>query len=176
MIQVLNSGDELNRSSGISAPGFIVVCVTDSSKEEEKIPLKRKKGLRELLTSKAKGLAPKDASGSQPLPTLPPPPPPPVNPFTSANLKKRKKDKEVVEEGEVIPLDEGVPPTLLKTSKAKGNGFSIKSKDAETVAEVRPPNPTWNPWLDLDSVAIPWNSSIKKFQRGSTHYVAKALE
>ena len=44
MIQVLNSGDELNRSSGISAPGFIVVCVTDSSKEEEKIPLKRKKG------------------------------------------------------------------------------------------------------------------------------------
>ena len=155
MIQVSNSGDELDRSSGVSAPGFTVACVADSSKEEEKIPLKRKKGLYELLTSKAKGLAPKDASGSQPLPTLPPPPPPPVNPFTSANLKKRKKDKEVVEEGEVIPLDEGVPPTLPKTSKAKGRGFSIKSKDAETVVELRPPNPALNPWLDLDSVAIP---------------------
>ena len=93
-----------------------------------------------------------------------------------ANLKKRKNDKEVVEEGEVIPLDEGVPPKLPKTAKGKGRGFSVKSKDAKTVAEVRLPNPTWNPRLDLDSVAIPWNSSIKEFQRGSTHYVAKALE
>ena len=146
MIQVSNSGDELDRSSSISAPRFTIACVADNSKEEEEeeeIPLKRKNGLCELLTSKAKGLAPKDASGSQPLPTLPPPPPPPsVNPFVLANLKKRKNDKEVVEEGEVIPLDEGVPPKLPKTAKGKGRGFSIKSKDAETVAEVRLPNPT----------------------------------
>ena len=142
MIQVSNSGDELDRSSGISAPKFTIACVADNSKEEEEeeeIPLKRKKGLCELLTSKAKGLAPKDASGSQPLPTLPLPS---VNPFVLANLKKRKNDKEVVEEGEVIPLDEGVPPKLPKTAKGKGRGFSIKSKDAETVAEVRLPNST----------------------------------
>ena len=92
--------------------------------------------------ARLRGLAPKDASGSQPLPTLPPPPSPSVNPFMLANLKKRKNDKEVVEEGEVIPLDEGVPPKLPKTAKGKGRGFSVKSKDAETVVEVRLPNPT----------------------------------
>ena len=62
------------------------------------MPLERKRGLHELLASKAKGSAPKDASGAQ----LPPPPLPPplsVNPFTLASLKKRKKDKEVVKEG-----------------------------------------------------------------------------
>ena len=92
--------------------------------------------------ARLRGLAPKDASGSQPFPTLPPPPLPSVNPFVLANLKKRKNDKEVVKEGEVIPLDEGVPPKLPKTAKGKGRGFSVKSKDAETVAEVRLPNPT----------------------------------
>ena len=60
MIQVSNSGDELDRSSGISAPKFTIACVADNSKEEEEeeeeIPLKRKKGLCELLTSKAKGV------------------------------------------------------------------------------------------------------------------------
>ena len=69
MIQVSNSGDELDRSSGISAPRFTIACVADNSKEEEEeeeIPLKRKKGLCELLTSKAKGLAPKDALGFHP--------------------------------------------------------------------------------------------------------------
>jgi len=33
------------------------------------------------------------------------PPPLSINPFAPANLKKRKKDKEVVDEGEVVPLD-----------------------------------------------------------------------
>ena len=48
MIQVSNSGDELDRSSSISAPRFTIACVADNSKEEEEeeeIPLKRKKGL-----------------------------------------------------------------------------------------------------------------------------------
>ena len=53
-----------------------------------------------------KGPVPKDASGSQPLPTFSPPPPPTVNPFTVANLKKKRKEKEVAEGGELIPQKE----------------------------------------------------------------------
>ena len=124
----------------------------------------KKKGLRELLAGRAKGLAPKDASRSQLPPTLPLTPPPPslVNLFTPTNLKKRKKDKEVVKEGEVVPLDEGVPPKLPKTTKGKGRVSSIESKESEPLAEVRPPNQAWNPRLELDGAAIPWNFSIRE--------------
>ena len=78
--------------------------------------------MRELLTDKAKGSAPKDVSGSQPLLPLPPPPPPPppppsFNSFTPANLKKRKKEKKVVEEGELVLQKEGLPPKQQKTAK-----------------------------------------------------------
>lgn len=67
----------------------------------------KKKGLRDLL--KARGLGSKDASGSQP-PHMPPPPPPPINVFASAGLKKRNKDKERIEERELVPQKDGVPP------------------------------------------------------------------
>lgn len=52
--------------------------------EEKEMPLDRKKGLRELLANRAKGLGPKDASRSK----LPPPPTPTptINPFELANL------------------------------------------------------------------------------------------
>ena len=44
------------------------------------------------------------------------------------------------------------------------------------MAEVRLQNPVWNPQLKLDETAIPWNSTIKEFQRGNAHYFANALE
>ena len=75
------------------------------------------RGFRELLSDRAKGSAPKNASRSQPpfpLPPppfpLPPPPSPSVNPFSLANLKKGKKKKKVAKEGELVPQKEGVPP------------------------------------------------------------------
>ena len=70
MIQDSDSEDELERSLGVYAFGFIVTCVANSSEEEEEeeekeeMPLERKMSLRELLTGKAKGLVLKDASGS----------------------------------------------------------------------------------------------------------------
>ena len=102
--------------------------------------LERKEGLYELLVSRAKGLAPKDASRSQL-----PPPSPSANPFALANLKKRKKDKEVVKEGELVPYNEGVPPKLPKMAKGKGRASSAEGREADHVAEVRPLNPAWNP-------------------------------
>lgn len=96
------------------------------------MPLDRKRGLHEFLANRAKGSVPKDASGSQPLP----PPPPSVNPFALANLKKRKKDKEVTKEGELVPHKEEVPPKLQKTAKGKGRAFPVQSKKDRHVAEV----------------------------------------
>ena len=75
----------------------------NSSEEEEKMALDRKKGLKKLLVDRAKGSVQKDTSRSQPLPTLlPPPPPPAVNLLAMPNLKKKRKEKEVAEEGEVV--------------------------------------------------------------------------
>lgn len=101
------------------------------------MPLERKKGLRELLMSRVKGSVLKDSSVSQLPPALPLPPPPSVNPFSLANLKKRKKDKEVANEGELVLRDEGVPPKLPKTANGKGRASSIESKEAKLMVEVR---------------------------------------
>ena len=112
VIEVLDLEDELDRSSSVRSTGFVIACIT-SSLEEEEIPLERKKGpsLRELLMDRSEGSASKDTSGSQL------PPPPSASPSVPANLRKRKKDKEVVEEGELVPSNEGVPPTVSKASK-----------------------------------------------------------
>ena len=92
-----------------------------------------------------------------------PPPFPSTNLFAPVNLKKRKKDKQVVEEGELVPYNEGVPPTMPKTAKGKGRASSVESKEVEHVDKVCPLNPAWNPRLQLDDVAIPWNSTITEF-------------
>ena len=118
--------------------------------KEEEMSLKRKRGLRELFASRANGLSPKDASGSQL-----PPPHPSANPFALANLKKRKKDKEVVEEGELVPYNEGVPPKLPKTAKGKGRTSSAKGREVDHEAKVCTLNPAWNLELELDGAAIP---------------------
>ena len=60
-------------------------------------------------------------------------------------MKKRKKDKEVVEEGELVSYNEGVPPKMPKTAKGKGRTSSAKGKKVEHVVEVHPLNPAWNP-------------------------------
>ena len=71
--------------------------------------LNKKKGLRELLADRAKGSTPKDTSQSQPHLPIPFPPPLAINPFAPTYLKKRKKEKVVAKEGELVPQKEMVP-------------------------------------------------------------------
>lgn len=104
MIWVLDLEDELDRSLGICPSRFIVACVDRSSEE---MVLDGKRGLRNIIMSKGKGSAPKDASESQPSLL---PPSLSVNPFVPANLNKKRKEKEVAEEGELVPPKEKVPP------------------------------------------------------------------
>ena len=58
----------------------------------------------------------------------------------------------------------------------KGWAFLVESREDPSVAEVHKQHHTWAPWLELDRAAIPWNSSIREFQRGHSSYVAEALE
>ena len=66
------------------------------------------------------------------------------------NLKKKRKEKEIAEEGEVVPQKEH---KWQKTTKDKGQASSVKSKEAEHSANVH--HPTWNPQLELDGAVVP---------------------
>ena len=55
-------------------------------------------------------------------------------------------------------------------------GDSVESRDEENRAEMRVPPRTWSPKLELDGVAIPYNASIREYNRGRAGYVADALE
>nr|POE81197.1 hypothetical protein CFP56_30387 [Quercus suber] len=122
------------------------------------MPLERKNGssLHELLAGRSRGSASKDAWGSL---LLRPPPSPVVSSFAPVNMRKRKKDKEMAEERELVHSNEGVPPKVPKTVKGKQMASLAKSKEAE-----------------LDGAAIPWNSTIREFHSGNAHYLANALE
>ena len=41
---------------------------------------------------------------------------------------------------------------------------------------MRLPQRVWSPWLEVDGVAIPWNASIREYQRGHSAHVAESLE
>ena len=55
-------------------------------------------------------------------------------------------------------------------------GNSLESRDEENPAEVRAAPRVWGPRLELDGVAIPYNASIREYNRGRAGYVAEALE
>ena len=101
VVQVSDSEDKLDKSSGVHTPRFIVARVDDSLEEEkeEEMALNRKKGLSDLLADRAKGSTPKNASGFHPPLSLPPLPPPTVNLFAIGNIKKKRKEKELAKEG-----------------------------------------------------------------------------
>lgn len=84
--------------------------------------------------------------------------------------KKKIKEKEI-KKGEIAP-----PKGLKqqKTTKDRKKETSVESKEAEHLANVR--HPTWNPKLELDGTALPWNSSIREFQKGHAYHVAEVQE
>ena len=61
-------------------------------------------------------------------------------------------------------------------AKDKGRASTIESREDQNVAEVCHQNLAWALQLELDGAAIPWNSTIREFQKGHAHYLAEALE
>ena len=87
---------------------------------------------------------------------------------------KKKRPVDTSEEGEVVAQ----PTKQQKTTRAPRSrrGNSSESRDEENLAEVRATPRTWNPKLELDGVAIPYNASVREYNRGRAGYVANALE
>lgn len=73
------------------------------------------------------------------------------------NLKKKKKEKEIADEGKVDSRDEVVPPKQQKTAQVKGKGkaSSAESRKDQTLAEVRPLYLVWDLRVGLKGAAIP---------------------
>jgi len=98
VVQVSISKDELERFSGVRTPGLVIARIDDSSEDEEEMILNRKKGLKELLVERNNGTL-----GSQPLLALPLSSFPTVSLLPIPNLKRKRKEKEIAEEGDVVP-------------------------------------------------------------------------
>ena len=128
----------------------------------------------------SKGQSSKGQSSKAPTPpqgkTLPP-----VAPTDTSDLGlkvnpdlKKKRPADTPKEGEVVAQ----PTKQQKTTRAPRNrrGNSSESRDEENLAEVRTTPRVWSPRLELDGVAIPYNASIREYNRGRAGYVAEALE
>ena len=52
----------------------------------------------------------------------------------------------------------------------------MDSREEQNRADVRMTQRTRSPQLELDRAPIPWNASVREFQRGQAGYIAEALE
>ena len=71
---------------------------------------------------------------------------------------KKKRPIDAPKEGEMVAQ----PTKQQKTTRAPRSrrGNSAERRDEENLAEVRTTPRTWSPKLELNGVAIPYNSSI----------------
>ena len=52
----------------------------------------------------------------------------------------------------------------------------MESREDLEQAEVRMPPCTWSPRLEVDEAAIPYNASVREYNRGRVGYIDEALE
>ena len=110
---------------------------------------KKRPGLKGLLASRNKGGSLKEATKTQP-PVIPPPAlPTDLSLMAMPNLKKRRPDHEL-EEGEVAPRKDNKQQKVAKDPRDK-RGASVDSRDE---VEVRRPQRTWTPQLELEGAPI----------------------
>ena len=121
-----------------------------------------------MLASRNKGGNSKEAPKTQPLVV---PPPTDLSLLAMPNLKKRRLDHEL-EKGEVAHRKENKQQKMAKDPRDK-RGPSVDSRDE---AEVRRPQRTWAPRLEMEGAAIPYDVSIWDALRGHANYLAQALQ
>ena len=137
LVEVLDSEGELDRSSATHSPELVIARVDTTSEEEEGIVLNPRKGLRDLMAERNKGLSSKEAPKSQVPPILPPFP---VLPLTDLGLNamkdlKKKRTVQDLEEGEVAPQKGTKQQKTTKDPKDKRSS-SVDSREEQTLAEV----------------------------------------
>ena len=129
------------------------------------------------MAAQGKGQTSKVPTKSQTPSNLPPAPP-----QVSADLclkvnpdLKKKRPVESLEEGEVGPR-QGVKQQKVTWKPRDKKAPSVENRDELERAEVRIPPRTWSPRLEVDGAAIPYNASVRKYNRGRAGYIAEALE
>ena len=80
-----------------------------------------------------------------------------------------------LEEGEVALQKDTKQQKVAKDPRDKRSTF-VDNLEEQTLAKVRLQQRTWSPWPEVDGAAIPWNASVKKFQRCHSAYIAEVLE
>ena len=178
MIPVSDAKDEPDRHSSVHVP-ILVTSRPDSTSEEEEDGMALNKGnksLRDLMVARSKALTSKEASKPQVSPTLPLPPPLPTDLRLNAlpDLKKKKPLKDL-EEGDVGPQEESKQQKVTKDPHDK-RSTSVDSREERDRAEVCLLQRIWSPRLEVDGATIPWNASVRDFQRGHAGHFAEALE
>ena len=136
--------------------------------------LKKRPSLRGLMANRGKEATSPEAPKAQTSANLPPPPPPlpPVDQGPRANPNpKTKRPIQELEKGE-MPLKKGAKQQKTKDHRDKKSKF-MESRDD---VEVRRPQRTWAPVIEMDGAPIPYDSTIKESNRGHSMYLAQALE
>ena len=172
LVDISNSETESVNLSSVH-PKLLIITWIDSESEEEEEHMNQNKwlGLKGLLAGRNKRGSLKEVPKTQP-PAIPPPAfPTDFGLFAMPNLKKRKPDHEL-EEGEVAPQKDNKQQKVAKDPRDK-RGASVDSRDE---AEVRRPQRTWAPQLELEGAPIPYDASIWDAQRGHANYLAQALQ
>ena len=132
---------------------------------------KGNKSLRELMASRGKVSSSKEATKSQ-VPSNLPPSPPQIP--TDLGLKP------IVDLKKKMPIEVG-PQKGTKQQKVVQDARDKRSKSVDSReelnrADVRMTQRTWSPWLEVDGTPIPWNASVREFQRGRAGYIVEALK
>ena len=122
--------------------------------------LNLRRGLKDLVAGRNKGLSSKEAAQTQLPPNLPLPPfPSPPGLLLDPNLQKKNRKEKDIDEGEIVPPKGS---KQQKTTKDKRASF-VDSREDPLGAEVLLQQRIWAPRLELEGAAIPWDASVREF-------------
>ena len=146
----------------------MITYVEESSDDEvEEMAPKSNQSLRELMKGRNKVSTPQEANKSKP-PVNPPPPPPqlPTNLGLKPNPElRRKRQHKVLDEGEIGPSKGNKQQRIAQDQRSKRSS-SIESREDPLAAHVRCTPRIWSPKMELDSIPITWDTSIRNYQGG----------
>ena len=138
---------------------------------------KSNKSLRELMVARGKGSTSKAPTKSQVPSNLPPTPPQvPADLGLKVNPDlKKKRPVESLEEGKVGPRHGTKHQKVTREPRDK-KAPSVESRDELEKAEVHVAQRTWSLRLKVDKASIPWNASVREYQKGRAGYIAEAMK
>ena len=173
---VISEAEEgANEYSCVQTPAQIVTYIGDSSDEKEAMAPKTGPSLKELMRNGNKAPSPKDKNKSKP-PTNPPPPQIPADLGLKPNSDLRKKRQiETAEKGELGPSKGSKQPRQSQDHRNRMSS-SVDNQEEPPVAQVRRPTRIWSLVLEVDSMPIAYDATLRHYRGRHAGLVAEALE